>query len=314
MTHELIGLHHVTAISGPPRPTLDFYQHVLGLRLVKLTINYDDPATYHLYFGDRSGRPGTLITFFPWLNAKAGRSGAGQVTATAYAVPRGSLRYWQSHLAGADIEPHVTSRFGHDLIRLRDPDGLPLELVEVDSPPDADPWLDGPVDASCAITALRAVTMEVADPSATAAFFEHTLGMHPADEDTPHARFHIGGASHAPWVEVRRSDGQSRRGIGPGTVHHVAFCVADENALRAWRDQLIADGTNVTDVRDRMYFKSIYFREPGGVIIELATLGPGASVDEAVDELGGSLRLPPWLEPQRDEIVRSLPPIDAVAT
>lgn len=306
------GLHHITAVAGDPQGNRRFYTETLGLRLVKRTVNFDDVTTYHLYYGNRTGEPGTGLTFFPFEGARPGRPGRGQAVATAFAVPPGSLDYWADRLAtsGATVDER-TERFGADVLPFADPDGQPLELVEADSP--VEPWGDGPVPEAHAIRGFFGVTLHSAEPDGTANVlellgFERTGSVAEPDGDGERVRY-VASGDHATVVDLlRREPPQGRPGVG--TVHHVAFRAADEGEQMAWREQLADAGQFVTPQKDRQYFESIYFREPGGILFEIATDGPGFTVDESVAELGSELKLPSWLEDDRESIEGALPPLD----
>jgi glyoxalase family protein len=306
------GLHHVTAVAGGPGANLQFYTDTLGLRLVKRTVNFDDTATYHLYYGNTTGEPGTTITFFPFQEARPGRPGRGQAVATAFAVPVGSLDYWVDQLADSDatVEDRC-ERFGAAVLSFLDPDGQPLELIETDSP--VDPWADGPVPEERAICGFFGVTLHSGEPDATINVLE-LLGFNrdgtAGDPDGGERHRYVADGDHAPVVDVlTREPPQSRPGVG--TVHHVAFRAADEHEQDAWRERLSDAGQFVTPRKDRQYFQSIYFREPGGILFEIATDGPGFTVDESIEELGSELRLPSWLEDDRERIEAELPPLNA---
>ncbi|MFB6090994.1 MAG: ring-cleaving dioxygenase [Halobellus sp.] len=307
------GIHHVTAVAGDPQANLDFYTEVLGLRFVKRTVNFDDTTTYHLYYGDETGTPGTALTFFPFDGARRGRPGRGQAVATAFAVPEGSLDYWTDRLAdSAATVGERETRFGAGVLPFEDPDGQPLELVEADSP--IEPWSGGPVPAEHGIRGFFGVTLHSAEPEATGNVLD-VLGLDRVgtetepDDGSERVRYAADG-DRATVVDVlHRGPPNGRPGVG--TVHHVAFRAADEDEQRAWREELRDAGQFVTPQKDRQYFKSIYFREPGGILFEIATDGPGFTADEAVDELGSELKLPPWLADERERIEASLPPLDA---
>ncbi|MGQ0574224.1 MAG: ring-cleaving dioxygenase [Pseudonocardia sp.] len=300
------GLHHVTAIAGDPQRNVDFYTRVLGLRLVKRTVNFDAPDTYHLYYGDTAGNPATLLTFFPWRDVPSGRQGAGMTTATAFGIPPASLGWWQRRLAelGIDADAPV-DRGGEEVLTLRDPDGLVIDLVA--APGDARSGWDGAADvpAEHAVRGLHAVTLSEAAPEPTQRMLADLLGMTPAGEDGGRSRFSMGGGDGT-VVDVAAHTGARGLQAG-GTVHHIAMRVPDHATQVAWRDQLLDAGVAVTDIRDRQYFTSIYFREPGGVLLEIATDTPGFAIDEPLLELGRALKLPPWLEPSRAQIQAALP-------
>jgi glyoxalase family protein len=286
----LLGLHHVTALAGDPQRNLDFYTGFLGLRMVKRTVNFDDPGTYHFYFGDRDGTPGTLLTFFAWPGASRGRRGAGKVVAVSFAIPEDTLGKWIERARAAGVPwTGPETRFGEQLITVEDGDGVPIELVA-----------SAPKSADHKITRLHSVTLcksEAGDASLL-----ELLGFRAVSEEGTRARFDLAG-SH---LDVVRIPGAERGKMSVGAIHHVAWRVKDDAAQIEWRTKLM-QASRVSAVRDRRYFRSIYFREPGGVLFEIATDGPGFSVDEAPGDLGRSLCLPPWLESVRSSIERRLP-------
>ncbi|CAM3911646.1 ring-cleaving dioxygenase [Nocardiopsis rhodophaea] len=306
------GLHHVTAIASDPQANADFYLNALGMRLVKQTVNFDDPGTYHLYYGDRAGNPGTIMTFFPWPGAPKGRIGAGQATTTSFSVPEGSLGWWQRHLASLGIAAaRPTERLEEDVLTLRDPDGLAIELVASTDVHGTDPWDGGRVPVEHAIRGIRAVTLTEHDPERTTDMLSGQLGFHLVAEDGARFRFHATGAGAGVGAVVDViADPSAQPGlVAAGTVHHIAYRAPDPRAQLSWRTALVEDGVEVTEVRDRTYFQSIYFREPGGVLLEIATDGPGFDYDEPLLELGRKLRLPPWLQPDQAQIEAALPPL-----
>jgi glyoxalase family protein len=291
----LRGLHHVTAFAGDAQSNLDFYTEFLGLRLIKRTVNFDDPATYHFYFGP-SAQPGVIATFFPWPTAPAGRTGSGQVPALAFAVPKNALGYWIERARPAKVDCSAPeTRFGDALITLRDRAGLPVELIERKT-----------TSARNGIVRLHSATLSVADPEPTARFLTDLLDFQYAASEHDRARFVLDGA----LVDVIAAPDADRAKLSSGMVHHVAWRVADEAEQSHWREKLKAAGVRVTRVIDRKYFRSIYFREPGGVLFEIATEGPGFTVDEPAERLGCALQLPPWLEPIRESIERRLPKVN----
>lgn len=304
MNDRIQGLHHVTAMSGNPQNNVDFYSGVLGLRLVKVTINYDDPGTYHLYYGDPAGSPGTLLTFFPWPESHRGTVGAGQAEAMQFAVPRGSLGYWSSRLKEAGIPYAEKEMFGFNLLSLSDHDGFALELVaSVDSPnPDAG-WRE--IHASQAIHGFHGVRLASLRPEASAKLLVETMGYEPAGQEDGIKLFR----SPAPignFVQIDTQNLPIGRG-GVGTVHHVAFRATDDADHAAWREKFITAGMRPTEFIDRNYFHSIYFREPGAILYEIATDPPGMTYNEPFESLGTRLVLPPWLEQHRSEISSGLP-------
>ena len=310
MNSPILGIHHVTAIATDPQANFDFYAGALGLRLVKKTVNFDDPQTYHLYFGDSEGRPGTLLTFFPWPGVHRGVAGVGQASATTFAVPPGALGYWAERLGRRGVEIDAAERPDGEVLKLADPDGLRLELVERDDFGAWQPWPRGAVPAEYAVHGIDGVTLTEADREATAAFLTGRLGFRAADEAGGRYRFEAKSGGAGTRVDVVAAPGTPQGRIAAGSVHHVAFRLADDEAQSRWREGLAAAGVMVTPVKDRNYFHSIYFREPGGVLFELATDPPGFGIDEAPEELGSTLRLPPFLEGSRGRIERSLPPLD----
>lgn len=305
------GLHHVTAIAGEPQTNIDFYTGVLGLRLVKITVNFDDPTTYHLYYGDGQGHPGTIMTFFPWPGAMPGRIGTGQLTVTSFAVPDKSLPYWQKRLQKRGVElEEATSDFGDEMLFLRDPDGLQLELI---SSSNADPdriWDRGPVPTEHAIRGFHHVTLSENGYERTALLLTETLGFQQIAKEKNRFRYAVATGAPGTMVDVVCApEGRPGR-VAVGTVHHVAWRTATNEEQARWRGKLNKAEFDVTPIIDRQYFHSVYFREPGGVLFEIATDPPGFATDETVEHLGTSLKLPPWLEEDRPELERLLPQIE----
>jgi glyoxalase family protein len=314
MNAEISGIHHVTALARDPAANVEFYTRVLGLRMVKKTVNFDDPGTYHLYYGDELGRPGTIMTFFPWPGAAQGRRGAGQATVTAFRVPEGSLGYWAERLDSFAVEHGDSStRFGREVLSLRDHDGLQLELVAGETRTGFVPWSGSPVPEAHAIRGFHGVTLTETDADATGRFLFETMGFELVSEAGPRLLFQAGPGAEGATLEVVRSPGERRGIISAGTVHHVAWRVPADEAQREWQQRLAARNTDVTQVIDRNYFRSIYFQEPGGVLFEIATDPPGFTVDESPETLGHDLRLPPWYEPHRARIEEALPPLNVGA-
>ncbi|MDH6238159.1 ring-cleaving dioxygenase [Cryobacterium sp. CG_9.6] len=310
MNAETSGLHHVTAIGGAPQKNIDFYIKGLGLRLVKKTVNFDDPSTYHLYYGDDAGRPGSLMTFFPWKDVPAGRVGAGQSTTTAFSVPAGSIGWWKAHFAELGVESEIsTTNSLEERLSLRDPDGLQLDLVASSVSDPRDPWDSASVPAEYAVRGQHSSVLTVRDPAGTAQVLTQELGMHLVSENGDRLRFGAGDGAAGNIVDVVVDPGAREGLTAGGTVHHIAFRVPDSETQQVWRQQLVDHGYGVTEILDRQYFTSIYFREPGGVLFEIATDTPGFDIDEPLLELGRSLKLPPWLEPSREAIENSVIPI-----
>ncbi|QFU85847.1 ring-cleaving dioxygenase [Amycolatopsis sp. YIM 10] len=308
MSIKTSGLHHVTAIGGDPQRNADFYLRTLGLRLVKTTVNFDDPGTYHLYYGDQSGRPGTLMTFFPWKDAPGGRHGTGQATTTSFSVPENSIGWWKQHLEATGLRTsRVTNRDNEDVLTFADPDGLKLALVAHPQGDPRDPWDTPLVPAEHAIRGLHSVTLSVSKEDATAEMLTDGIGLSFTEQDGNRFRFAAGEGGPGALVDVLVTPDAPRGLVASGTVHHVAWRVPDEQTQVAWREELVDRGVNVTSILDRQYFRSIYFREPGGTLLEMATDEPGFAIDEPLLELGRALKLPPWLEPTRDQIEASLP-------
>jgi glyoxalase family protein len=309
------GLHHVTAIASDPQANLDFYTQVLGLRLVKKTVNFDDPGTYHFYFGDDAGSPGTILTFFPWPGARRGLAGAGEVTHTAFSVPRTSIAYWEQRLTAQGVlVEHTGVRFaansgGEDVLTFADPDGMKLEIVGHSDAALADHaprYSDVPVEHS--IRGFFGVTMLQRDAAATEATLA-MMGFAKTAEEGNRLRFASPAGSavgNAIDIVVNPNAGYGRSGAG--SVHHIAFRTPTDDTQLEWRQE-IAKTLSVTTVQDREYFHSIYFREPGGVLFEMATDAPGFAIDEPIETLGEALRIPPWFEPQRAAIEKRLIPV-----
>jgi catechol 2,3-dioxygenase-like lactoylglutathione lyase family enzyme len=305
-----MGIHHVTAIAREPQRNLDFYAGTLGMRLVKLTINYDDPGTYHFYYGDELGRPGSLLTFFPWTGGRPGRQGTGQVNGVGLAVPPASLGFWIERLLSRGVKYEgPTRRFDEQVLAFADPDGLLLELIATPRVDRMEGWPEGPVAAEHAVRGVHAVTIWEDGEAGSADFLTRTMGFRATAEEGNHFRFEAGQDGAGTVVHLRRVPGFWRGSDGVGTVHHVAFRAADDAEQKARQDELRGLGVSVTDVRDRNYFRSIYFREPGGVLFEIATDGPGFTIDESRAELGTTLTLPPQYESMRPRLERALPPL-----
>jgi glyoxalase family protein len=303
------GLHHVTAITADAQKNIDFYCGVLGLRLVKLTVNFDDPSSYHLYYGDELGRPGTALTFFAWAGAHRGRIGPPQVSTTAFSVPAGALDYWAKRLREKSVEPQSPiERFGQRVIALTDPDGMQLELVCVDQPK-GEPWAAGPIPAEFAIRGFHSVTISTEGYENTARLLTDVMGFIAAGSEQNRFRYRGASDDFASTVDLLCVPDGRRGNLGAGIVHHVAFRTPDDAQQLLWRNRLAELEFNVSPVMDRTYFHSIYFREPGGVLFEIATSGPGFTFDEPADKLGEKLKLPPWLQQYQKEIEQSVTPL-----
>jgi len=307
MPTDIPGIHHVTAIAGDPGRNLEFYTQTLGLRLVKRSVNQDDAGTYHLFYGDHGGSPGTSMTFFPHPNARSGTIGNGQVSTTQFLIPGDSVDYWTDRLDEADVEVTGPSEhFGNTVLAFDDPDGLPLELVARDDAIAGD-LPDGPVPDEHAIRGFYGVSLALARGRATKNLLE-TMGFEPGETEDERQRF-VAGGDLGYVVEVVEDESRSAGTQGAGTVHHVAFQVASVEQAE-WREILQDHGLRPTEIIDRKWFESVYARTAGGVLFEFATKEPGYTVDEPLDELGEHLVLPEWLEDRREEIEAQLPPLD----
>ena len=308
MNPTLLGLHHVTAMCSDPQANIDFYTGVLGLRLVKLTVNYDDPQTYHLYYGDAVGSPGSLITFFAWPGAYRGRHGAGQPTATAYAVPDASIPFWQERLKISRPD----ERFGQRVLALEDPDGMKLEIIGTTENDPRKPWDKSDVPIEHGLRGFHSVTLTESNFAPTVELLSQKLGYRQTHDARGRRRFAPGTAAAGEFVtciDVVEDPPAQRGTMGVGTVHHIALRTPDDPQQLAWLEKIKGIGLNVSPVMDRNYFLSIYFREPAGVLFEIATDPPGMTVDEPIEKLGSGLYLPPWLEPHRKELKQILPPV-----
>ncbi len=310
MDRLIHGLHHVTATVTDAQEDLDFYVRLLGLRLVKRTVNFDNHNVYHFYYGNEVGSPSTIMTTFPYKGwgVSIGTKGAGQVTVTSFSVPAASLDFWRDRIRAAGVQAENAERFGAELIRFPDPSGLDIELIA--SPKDERaPWVTPDVGAEVAIRGLHGVTLMIREPVRTLALLKDVLGYEVVNEGERRTRVGVGGDVPGQTLDIVHAPDAPAAVNGLGTVHHVAMAVANEDEQLRLRAELVRLGFKVTEVRDRQYFRSIYFREPGGVLYEIATVPPGFAVDEAPNCLGESLKLPPWEEPHRSSIESRLPVI-----
>jgi catechol 2,3-dioxygenase-like lactoylglutathione lyase family enzyme len=305
------GIHHITAIASDPRKNHDFYTQVLGLRFIKKTVNFDDPSTYHFYFGDKVGAPGTILTFFPHPGSPKGRQGIGQAAGITFAVPQAALSFWigRFHQKGIKFEG-PEHRFGAKFLRFTDPDGLMLELAALEGAPDQDVWATENIGADVAIRGFHSVALWVEGYEKTAAILTEHLGFRLEGNEENRFRFSTGKRGLGQTVDVCCLPGFWHGAMGAGTVHHVAWRVGGDEEEADLRTVLLKDGLNLTPVIDRNYFHSVYFREPGGVLFELATDNPGFAVDEPLESLGTELKLPAQYEPHREAIAAALPPLD----
>ncbi len=304
------GIHHITAIASDPLRNLAFYREVLGLRLVKRTVNFDDPGSYHFYFGDEAGSPGSILTFFSWPGAGRGSPGSSQVMGVSFAISVDSTGFWKERLSRQQIE-EMPPRFGERVLRFFDPDGLTIEFIAAADPMRAERWRESPIPAEHQIRGFAAPAFHVTRTDLTEEVLTKLLGFGFAGEDGKYRRFEAGENCAASRLDILFSDAAPGR-IAAGNVHHIAFRAADE-AEQRWREELVKAGFAVSPVMDRRYFRSIYFREPNGILFEIATDGPGFTIDEPADALGQSLKLPPMFESMRAQIERVLPALERAA-
>jgi glyoxalase family protein len=308
------GIHHVTAIAGQPSRNLAFYTRCLGLRLVKRTVNFDDPATYHFYFGDEVGHPGTILTFFPWENADPWRGGIGLTQSTAFRIPSGSIGYWAHRLIemGVKHEPPIR-RFSEPVLAFTDPHGMSLALVGAAGAEAEPAWSNGEIPAEHAIRGFQGVTLMLEAAAPTEAVLTDVLGFKAAGREGGLHRFRANDRQGG-VVDINEVGGFLPGRMGRGAVHHVAFRAADDAEQAEMGRKLIeSHRLEPTEQKDRQYFRSTYFFEPGGVLFEIATDVPGFTVDEPKDQLGSALKLPPFLEPRRRQIEALLPPLEVSA-
>ncbi len=305
--NKILGLHHITAIAGDAQRNYDFYTKTLGLRLVKKTVNFDDPQTYHFYFGDEVGTPGTILTFFPWKNVRQGKIGAGMATEIGYSVPKGSLEFWKSRFENLNIPYEETQLFGERQITFQDPDGLWLSLIEVGHDDDRKGFETSEIKTDAALKGFHTVTLTLNNIKATAAILTDVFGYKQVKQEGNLHRYQTDTVKNAAIVDLLEMP-EVQRGLNAGgTNHHVAFRVKDEEDLMAMREKVMAKGLQITEKINRDYFFSLYFREPGGVLFEIATDNPGFATDETVENLGSSLQLPNQYKAMRTEIEKGLP-------
>src|SRR5690554_2247263 len=306
--NKILGLHHITAIAGNAQRNYDFYTKTLGFRLVKKTVNFDDPQTYHFYYGNEVGYPGTILTFFPWANVRQGQNGAGMATEIGYSIPNGSFDFWKQRLEKSNIS-HDSSgiRFGEKYIAFQDPDGLHLNLIETKHKDDRKGYETADIKADVAIKGFHTVTLTLNNIKATAEILTEIFGYKRVETEGNLTRYQTDAVENAAIVDLLEAP-QAQRGVNAGgTNHHVAFRVKDEETLMAFREKVLAKGLHITDKINRDYFFSLYFREPGGVLFEIATDNPGFATDETVENLGSSLQLPDQYKAMRAEIEKRLP-------
>ncbi|MED4578099.1 ring-cleaving dioxygenase [Bacillus atrophaeus] len=307
MSKKTMGIHHITAIVGHPQENVDFYAGVLGLRLVKQTVNFDDPGTYHLYFGDEGGKPGTIITFFPWAGAHQGTIGGGQVSVTSYVVPKGAMEFWEQRLEKFNIVFTKVERFGEQYLEFDDPHGLHLEIVEREEG-ELNTWSFGDVTPEVTIKGFGGATLLSTQPNKTAELLEKVMGLKLVGKEGDFARYrstaNIGNIIDLKLTPIGRGQ------MGVGTVHHIAWRAIDDQDQLDWQEYIAANGYDVTPVRDRNYFNAIYFKEYGEILFEIATDPPGFAHDESKETMGKNLKLPSQYEPHREKIEQVLLPFD----
>jgi len=308
MPKPIVGLHHVTAIASDPQANLDFYTEVLGLRFVKRTVNFDDPGSYHFYFGDDAGTPGTILTFFPWPRAMRGTPGIGEVTLTAFSVPLASVDYWEQRLLSFSLPVERSQRFSETVLTFPDHDGMKIEIVGHEGAAPANPPRFASVPPEHSLRGFFGVTLFLKKSEETASIL-NVMGFTKRGEEGNRLRFSTEGAALGNHIDLLIDATGHHGRMGAGTVHHIAFRAADDASQAEWRE-ILNEHADVTPILDRTYFHSIYFREPGGVLFELATDPPGFALDEPIESLGEALRIPPWLEQHRSVIVQRLPPIE----
>jgi glyoxalase family protein len=308
------GIHHITAIAGKPARNLDFYARTLGLRFVKKTVNFDDPGTYHFYYGDEAGQPGTILTFFPWEHAAPGRGGIGQTHETAFRVPARSIAHWCQRLVEEGVKHEApVKRFGESVIEFTDPDGMRLAIVGVEGAENEAAWSTGEIPAEHAIRGFHGVTLLLRDAASTGAILTGVFGFTESGRDGTTIRYSartpVGGV-----VDIRAAGDFLAGRMGRGSVHHIAFRAKDDaEQAEMVRKLTEAHGMRVTEQKDRQYFRSVYFREPGGILFEIATDVPGFTIDEPLATLGTDLKLPRFLEPRRKQLEAELPALEATA-
>jgi glyoxalase family protein len=303
MIKKTMGIHHITAIVGHPQENVDFYAGVLGLRLVKQTVNFDDPGTYHLYFGNEGGQPGTIITFFPWAGARQGKIGDGQVGVTSYVVPKGSLDFWKNRLEKFNVTYTEMNRFGELYLVFDDPHGLHLEIVEREEG-EANPWRFGDVTPDVAIKGFGGATLFSSQPDKTADVLENVMGLDRIGTEGDFVRFRSS-ADIGNIIDLKLTP-MGRGQMGVGTVHHIAWRAIDDQDQLDWKKYVSANGYGVTPVQDRNYFNAIYFREHGEILFEIATDPPGFAHDETHETMGENLMLPEQYEQHRGQIEQGL--------
>jgi len=310
MAKSILGIHHITAIAGDADRNIDFYTRLLGLRLVKITVNFADPASYHFYYGDGGGHPGTILTFFVWPRGRRGRVGNGQVTASSFAIPPGAGQYWRERLRRLGTEFEISQeRFGEGVIALTDPDGLRLELIETALADRSHVWTGSDVPPDAAIRGFHSATLSETGYERTVRLLTDIMGLQLTGNEQNRFRYQFHGPGSARTIDVVCAPGGSEGRVASGTVHHIAWRTPNDTEQLEWLGELSRLGYNLSPVMDRVYFHSIYYREPGGILFEIATDPPGFTLDEPLEQLGMTLKLPPWFESHRRDTEASLPEI-----
>jgi glyoxalase family protein len=307
MEDKILGIHHITAIAGEAQRNFDFYTKVLGLRLVKKTVNFDDPHTYHFYYGNENGTPGTILTFFPWTHVHPGRLGTGMATDIGYAVPAGSLGFWNNQFDKHQVRfGQIDEQFGEQILRFEDPDGLRIQLVEANAD-NRTPWETSDIKKDVAIKGFHSIVLSLRNIKPTASILTDIFGYKLLKQEGNRYRFVTDAIENAAIVDLVEEPEVTHGLVAGGTNHHVAFRVKNDQLLMQYREKIASKGYNITPKIDRNYFYSLYFREPGGVLFELATDNPGFAIDEPVNELGTHLKLPGQYESDRETIEKVLP-------
>jgi glyoxalase family protein len=308
MKSHITGLHHLTAVATDAQANIDFYAGLLGLRLVKKTVNFDDPSAYHLYYGDGTGTPGSIVTFFYWPGAPRGRLGAGQVTGINFSAPAGSLDFWRDRLSRHGVAAERGTRFGEEVLTFNDPDGIPIEIVAV-SDDARTGWTGAGIPAGHALRGMHTAELTVRAAAPTEELLTGVMAYRLVRREGNRARFEAGPGGSGRFIDVIVDETGPRGAGGAGTIHHIAYRVANDEVQLEMQEALMHAGHSVSDVRDRDYFHSIYYRERGGILFEIATDVPGFSVDEPVDSLGTALKLPKQFQHARPQIEALLPPL-----
>jgi glyoxalase family protein len=310
MEKSINGIHHITVMAGDPQKNYDFYTNVLGLRLVKKTINFDAPDIYHLYYGDETGNPGTILTFFPFPNSRRGKRGTGEINSVAFSVPTDSLDYWMNRFADKAIDfDGPNTRFNEKYISILDPDGMKIEIVTDETANKMSGWDNGDVVKEHSIRKFFGATFLLSSAKETEELLTNNMGFRIKDNSETIKRLETGSEDSLARIDLVADSNSRWASSGAGSVHHIAWRTANDDEQLNWRQKLINAGMNVTEVLDRNYFHSIYYREPGGILFEIATDPPGFMVDETKEELGANLKLPEWYEPRRKQIESGLIPL-----